>query len=389
MRQLQLLQRVRDDMVELLGRRTGPHLHVKLGEVADEVRSARRTLGDADEDGSRQVQRIGHEGDLYRPEELPQGKFHNRSLPPEVQVREGYLYFETNAAAERYGEEVLGPIRDSLPPEQLHAVRKFTEWGYPFKFLRDANPPTARVEQQIEQWSNAQSVYERLTPLTGEKPVPTLSLLQSLSTRSDLTDQQRRVIAEILNSPEPQGKIDETWLDSFAFRRAEKFFEGDLTPEAVLRDAKLIERAVDRPLPDPVHAIRELQDIDFLVDADGNRIGSRPLTPELMESLRGAVQTESRFISTSLGPDRARVDMDASKFADRELAELEGVGKEEKKHQLELDVPAGSGGLWIGARSVYPDQRELILASGTRYLIYEVWPNHLGGYNIGAEVLPR
>ncbi|WP_460697063.1 ADP-ribosyltransferase [Nocardia thraciensis] len=376
-------------MVELISRRAGPHLHVKLGEVAEEVRSARRILGDADEDGSRQVQRIGSEGNLYRPGELSLGQFRGRSLPPEVQIRGGYLHFETNAAAERYGEEVLGPIRDSLPPEQLHAVRKYTEWGYPFKFLRDADPPTARVEQQIEQWSKAQLVYKHLAPLTGERPVPTPALLHSLSIRSGLTDQQRRIITEILNSPEPQGKIDETWIDAFGFRRAEKFFEGDLTPEAVLRDAKLIERAVDRPLPDPVHATRELQDIDFLVDADGNRIGSRPITPELMESLRGVVQTESRFISTSLGANRASIDMDASKFANKELAEIEGIGKEEKKYQLDLDIPAGSHGLWIGTWSVYPDQRELILASETRYLVHEALPNYLGGYNIVGEVLPR
>jgi hypothetical protein len=326
---------------------------------------------------------------LDHPEELGQEKFHDRNLPPGVRVREGYLHFETNEAAERYGEEVLGPIRDSLPPEQLHAVRKYTEWGFPFKFLWDADPPTARIEQQIEQWSKAQSVYEHLTPLTGEKPVPTLSFLDSLRIRSDLTDQQRRVITEIFNNPEPQGKIDETWLNAFIFRRAEKFFEGDLTPEAVLRDANMIERAVDHPLPDPVHAIRELRDIDFLVDTDGNKIGPRPITPELMESLRGAVQTEPRFISTSLGPDRVRVDMDPSEFADKDMAKLEGLGEEESKYQLELDVPAGSRGLWIGVRSVYPDQRELILAGKTRYLVHEVRPNDLGGYIISGEVIPR
>jgi histidine triad (HIT) family protein len=46
---LQQLKRMADDMAELLSRRTGPHLHDTLGELAEEVRAARSTLVDAQE----------------------------------------------------------------------------------------------------------------------------------------------------------------------------------------------------------------------------------------------------------------------------------------------------------------------------------------------------
>ena len=61
---LQQLKRMADDMVELLSRRTGPHLHDTLGDLAEEARTARRMLGGADRDGYRQVQGTSHERDL-------------------------------------------------------------------------------------------------------------------------------------------------------------------------------------------------------------------------------------------------------------------------------------------------------------------------------------
>jgi hypothetical protein len=56
---------------------------------------------------------------------------------------------------------------------------------------------------------------------------------------------------------------------------------------------------------------------------------------------------------------------------------------------LEIDIPAGSHGLWVGSRSVYPDQSELILARGTRYMVTGTRPNNLGGYTLNVEVIPR
>lgn len=50
------LRRMRDAMVELLGRRTAPHLSGTLGDLADEVRTAHRSVGSAEERGRRLVE---------------------------------------------------------------------------------------------------------------------------------------------------------------------------------------------------------------------------------------------------------------------------------------------------------------------------------------------
>jgi hypothetical protein len=121
---------------------------------------------------------------------------------------------------------------------------------------------------------------------------------------------QRLHISSVLGDPEPQGRIDQVWLDSFIFRRASNFLDEPPGVEAVTRLANVAGHAVDVPIPVPVHAIRELHDIDFLVDINGDKIGSRPVTKDLLESLHGAVQTEPGFMSTSLGPDLAQVDTD-------------------------------------------------------------------------------
>lgn len=323
-------------------------------------------------------------GDLATRLNIDESEEVTANLPPGVRIHRAYLHFDTNVAAEQYGERFLGPIRDGLLPEQLTAVRKFTEWSYPFRLLR-ADDPSA----QIEQWANAQHIYEHLYPLTGEKPVPTASLLNLLSTRSDLTDVQRLHISLILNEPEPQGRIDQIWLDSVTFRRAARFLDEPPSVEAVNRLANMIDRAVDLPIPVPLHAIRELRDIDFLLDINGNKIGSRPVGEELAESLHGAIQTEPGFMSTSLGQDLAQIDTDESKLADKDLAKIDKEAQKEAKHILEIDIPAGSHGLWIGPRSVYPEQRELILARGTRYMITGARLNNLGGYLLNAEVILR
>ncbi|MEC3920268.1 ADP-ribosyltransferase [Nocardia sp. CDC160] len=435
-------------MVELLSHRTGSHMHDTLGELAEEVRARSREIDSIDERGQQlleshvcetdqpatihdthgnggQSRFLNDASDLRdrvrsssadvdsaatrtehaalkrcheqlrvderplgpetfdHPEELPRDGPNRTSFPPGVRLWGGYLHFETSAAAEQYGEEFLGPIRDALPTDQLDAVRKFTEWSYPFRLLRDTDP-TARVRQ----WINAQRVYEDLIPITGEKPVPTTALLRLLGSRDDISDLQRMHVFSILRSPSPQGKIDQIWLDSFICRRAENFLGEPPSVGAVTRLAEVIRNAVDVPIPDPVHAIRELRDIDFIVDINGIRIGSRPINEELLESLHGAAQTELGFMSTSLGPDRAQVDADESKHADKDLSKIDKEQRE-AKHVLAIDIPRGSHGLWIGSRSVYPEQRELLLAPKTRYVITGARPNDLGGLTLNAEVIHR
>ncbi|MEV0108680.1 hypothetical protein AB0H42_20400 [Nocardia sp. NPDC050799] len=106
----QQLQRMADDMIELLSRRTGTHLHDTLGDVADEVRAARRTIGDASEHGAREIEKASegrspehtgatpHEDNVHSPPRLI-----DRSIP-------GQRYYKQDTASPRLHAEgkVLG-----------------------------------------------------------------------------------------------------------------------------------------------------------------------------------------------------------------------------------------------------------------------------------------
>ncbi len=104
---LQQLQRMRDDMIELLGRRAGPHLHDTLGDVADEVRTARRTIGDADEHGGREAEKA-NEG---------QSREHTGATPLEDNSHSAPRLIDRSIPGQRYYKQ------DTANP-RLHAEGK-------------------------------------------------------------------------------------------------------------------------------------------------------------------------------------------------------------------------------------------------------------------------
>ncbi|MFB7718547.1 ADP-ribosyltransferase [Nocardia sp. NPDC056100] len=102
-------------------------------------------------------------------------------------------------------------------------------------------------------------------------------------------------------------------------------------------------------------------------DADGvERAAVRARDPAL---LRGVIQKEHGYSSTSRGA--APPDYHA------------------RGYRLELDVPAGSHGLWMGQESRNIYQRELILPRDLEYRIDEVIPNPTGAHYEGVDYLFR
>ncbi|WP_221937969.1 hypothetical protein [Nocardia otitidiscaviarum] len=142
---MQQLRRIAADMVILLSRQTGPHLHGTLGELAEEVRAARSRIADAAERGGHEIEKAseGLSPDGAGPNPLEDSVpapplLIDRSIP-------GQRYYKQDPTSPRlYSEGTVGPggelymtIRTQLEngqrsellkgAEQFRAIMKFFE----------------------------------------------------------------------------------------------------------------------------------------------------------------------------------------------------------------------------------------------------------------------
>ncbi|MET8795715.1 ADP-ribosyltransferase [Nocardia sp. NPDC004568] len=281
----------------------------------------------------------------------------------QFRVRNGYLHFTSDRSGAWYGERILGPIRDRLHPEQIEAVRNFTKWSRPFNNIRDGDPNSF-----FQELAAAKSAFDDLAPLTGLNPVPTLRQLISISTRPDVTERQRHLIAKLAANPDSNGGLDKIWMYEFLSRRMQIHFEGPANFSTAGRWIATMDSAVERAIPGSIHASRTLRSIDHLIDIDGMALGSE-ITTERLQSLIGSVQTDRGYMSCSLGKH----------------VTPDGPGK----YWLELDIPENSLGLYVGERSAFPNQNELILARHTSYSISDVQGTLDSGIAIHGEVISR
>jgi hypothetical protein len=122
-------------------------------------------------------------------------------------------------------------------------------------------------------------------------------------------------------------------------------------------------KALDHPIPESVEVHRGVADFDFIK-------GFKPRDPRFAASyqdLVGRTHEEPGYTSTSLGKEPA-----FNTYAFR----------------LHLKVPEGTPGLWLGKESIYPNQRELILAPGVKYRITKVTLGPDDKLDVEAEVIP-
>ncbi|MFI6368330.1 hypothetical protein ACIBG0_37015 [Nocardia sp. NPDC050630] len=141
---LQQLQRMADDMIELLSRRTGTHLYDTLGDVADEVRAARRTIGDADEHDGREIEKASEgrspehagatplEDNVHSPPRLI-----DRSIPGQRYYKQDTANPRLHAEGKVLGSSLFVSLRTKLEngqrstllngAEQFQTILKFFE----------------------------------------------------------------------------------------------------------------------------------------------------------------------------------------------------------------------------------------------------------------------
>lgn len=140
----QQLQRMADNMIELLSRRTGPHLYDTLGDVADEVRAARRTIGDASEHGGREIEKASEGRSPEHTEATPlEDNVHSpprlidRSIPGQRYYKQDSSNPRLHAEGKVLGSSLFVSLRTKLEngqrstllsgEEQFQAILKFFE----------------------------------------------------------------------------------------------------------------------------------------------------------------------------------------------------------------------------------------------------------------------
>ncbi|NKY32015.1 hypothetical protein HGA13_02855 [Nocardia speluncae] len=116
---LQQLMRMADDMVELLSRQTSPHLHNTLGELAEEVRAARRAISGAEERSRLLIEGRGREVDQG---EISRG---GRSTEPGIRSQE---------IESRYG----------IPAARQQEFQAYADRNDLMIYVRPTNPDSVR-----------------------------------------------------------------------------------------------------------------------------------------------------------------------------------------------------------------------------------------------------
>ncbi len=272
----------------------------------------------------------------------------------------------TNAQGEKYGEDVLGPITyDRLPGDIQQALLEYTHWSWPWQQISRGVSP--------EQFLASATERPLLSVFGGRKPK--LDDIYEASRRADLSDSDRRLLGAIMKADVPQEKLEDLInLKSGVQLRLEDRFGGTLPTPAQLRD---LMRRLDvgvsaNRIPDGIQVHRGLSSVDFMRGYHG--------TPQ---SLRGTTQVEPGYLSGSLGREAA-------------LPGAEGMQNEDEirrayPYRLRLDVPPQARAVWMGVRSDYPDQREIIQPRNTKYRIYSVKgpdrPGPSGLWEIRARVI--
>ncbi|WP_017613720.1 ADP-ribosyltransferase [Nocardiopsis salina] len=263
---------------------------------------------------------------------------------------DGIRRFQDTAEAERFANQVLDDPRrnahayDNLPLYQQSAVWTYTRnsWLNPIdrlggplqqqRYLDDQiertrelmNHPNPDVRNSNKGWT----LYDM-----NDRVKPTLWDIQDARHRTDLAPVQRELVNDILRNRDPQARMNSCLYNAgYPGHIAESNGGRYPTMDDVEHLTESMDAAVSRPLPEGIEGVRGMHDINYFDGYDGS-----------ISSIIGTIQSHPGYISTSIGSEPTQ------------------VGPEPFKYKMNLDIPAGAEGLWVGENSAFPNQRELIL----------------------------
>ncbi|UGT65097.1 hypothetical protein LTT61_23155 [Nocardia asteroides] len=309
--------------------------------------------------------------DLHTPVafEPPPG---HRQQPPPTGTRHadigtvdagGVRAFGSDAAGLAYGETVLNRWH-LLTPMQQHAV-----WTYDtntiFNDLLRGGPDL--LARELADGREGARYAALLTELTGREDPPLAELVAHHRAGADaigpvLGDQRRagelwQLLDRIGTVPSEYDRVIEMIRQAENYRQMlqplfRKYYGTEPRIDRLEQGIELLDEATGQPLPnrEPIRVVRGLDYIGFLRTHDGEKPSKE--FDEMARQFVGTVQREPGYLSTAVGRDLV-VTPDTRPFA----------------YRLNLTVPPGAHGLWIGRKSGVHDGNELLLARDTRYRI--------------------
>ncbi|MGN2639721.1 ADP-ribosyltransferase [Nocardia takedensis] len=274
----------------------------------------------------------------------------------------GVRVFDSDAAGSAYGEAVLDQWH-RLTPRRQHAA-----WAYHAATLSNTllREGSRAVVEALDRGRAAVEHISLLTELTGGRELS----LDALAEHYDHPDPMH--LYDVMSDPHRAGAVGrllyalrssddpESLLAGTKFEA--RFYEQTLEPVfrrfygtmpslgGLERGIRTLDEAMG-PLPntEPVRVVRGLTGISFMRDNSGRPLQFLSSDPS---QLVGTIQQEPGYLSTSVGRDLTTLP-DAREF----------------EYRLNLTVPPGTPGLWIGQHSGVPGSNELLLARDTRYRI--------------------
>ncbi|MFJ4658136.1 alpha/beta hydrolase [Nocardia sp. NPDC088792] len=259
--------------------------------------------------------------------------------------------FDTDNAGRRYGEDTLGPIRDALPTDQLRELQQYSKKSWLNEFLRAPDPMGLIAKLQDDH-----ALHQQLLRLTNGSPVPPrVDVLDRLVAEHPdprdpyLDPPLRAAIDNVLSELNPHGRIDELWRNSDKLTMMREFFGTDPTMDMLRDRVNNLDQAANHPVPEGIEVCRgiSLNSLDRFIDHEG-----LPLNGRNPRELIGTIQRERGYMSTSLSPTPTQ--------------------EFKLRVRMELDVPPGTKGIWVGDRGLSGPENELLLQRESRFLITDV-----------------
>ncbi|MEW2355422.1 hypothetical protein [Spirillospora sp. NPDC029432] len=248
-----------------------------------------------------------------------------------------------------YGPSALDRMYGELPPELRNAAWRYAVQAAPEEFFRLG---AADPASYLERLARAHRAAGRLAGLNGGRMPASRRELLAIRGRPELPAGSTGLLDGLLTAPgrSLRGLLGMLWKDHLEWERFRGYLGEEPTADAFRRRAAELDRALNRPLPEPLRVVRELPEVSFLVAADGRQLGPR----DAVAHLTGTVQTDAAPVLASSS--------DAVPAGG-------GVGGT-RACRLLLTLPQGSRGLWLGGAG----RQEVLLPRGTQYVITRVVP---------------
>ncbi|MEC3955031.1 alpha/beta hydrolase [Nocardia sp. CDC153] len=259
--------------------------------------------------------------------------------------------FDTPEAARHYGDEMLAPIRDTMSEPELRELQRYTKKSWINEFLRAENPV-----RLLAKLAEDEGHYQQLRRVTNGSPImPRVEVLDRiLAEHPDPRDPRldprlRATIEHVVNDPNPHGRLQELSRNADKLPMMREYFGGEPTMDVLRSHVERLDQAMNRPIPEGVEVSRgiSMRSLDRFIGPDGQPLNGR--NPML---LKGTVQTEHGYMSTSLGPTPPQ--------------------EFRLKVRVELEIPADSKGAWVGDKGLAGPENELILQRESKFLITDV-----------------